>query len=132
MWTQLVKSSICSKQINSYSDPKWRPFEDSKWIMNFFESSIATTLSRNLAFWSQESDMWPLGLTWLPANPAKIHPLAWKIYLLLLSNDMAPKNYPVSGIRTVVIFYFFFYLLWNDVQLQPKLLDWLEFWRAVF
>ena len=27
---------------------------------------------------------------------------------------------------------FFFLLLWNDVQLQQKLLDWMEFFRAMF
>ena len=45
-----------------------------------------------------------------------------------------PKKSPISGHwarhLSIFIFYFIFVVLWNDVQLQPKLLDRFEFWRA--
>ena len=42
-----------------------------------------------------------------------------------------PRTWPQTCASAFLIWCYFILVLWNDVQLQPKLLDWLEFCHAV-
>ena len=53
--------------------------------------------------------------------------------IIKMRHFQAKKNHASAFIIIIIIIFFFWGGgLWNDVQLQPKLLDRLDFCRAVF